>query len=110
MEDGSWAGVRVVSSDWVQESTSLDPATHNPGYYANDFGQVIYANGDGYYQYMWYGRLREGEPSDFFAEGDDGQIIYVSPAHHLIIIRNGTAYGIPGSQWADTFYRAADDL
>lgn len=47
LEGGSWDGVRVVSSDWVQESTSLDPATHNPGYYANDFGQEIYANGDG---------------------------------------------------------------
>jgi CubicO group peptidase (beta-lactamase class C family) len=110
LEGGNWDGVRVVSSEWVQESTSLDPATHNPGYYANDFGQEIYANGDGYYQYMWYGRLREGEPSDFFAEGDHGQIIYVSPAHRLIIIRNGTAYGIPGSQWTDTFYRAAADL
>ena len=29
------------------------------------------------------------------------------PSH---IIRNGTAYGIPGSQWTDTFCRAADDL
>lgn len=98
----------MVSSEWVQESTSLDPAIHNPDYYSNDFGQEIYSDGD--YQYMWCGRLREGEPSDLFVEGGHGQIIYVSPAHRLIIIRNGTAYGIPGSQWTDTFYRAADDL
>ncbi len=59
---------------------------------------------------MWYGRLRDGQQPDFFAEGDHGQIIYVSPAHRLIIVRNGTAYGIPGRQWINTFYKAATDL
>lgn len=110
LEDGSWNGVQVVSSGWVEESTGLDLATHNPDYYANEFGQAIYADGGGYYQYMWYGRLRDGESADFFAEGDHGQIIYVSPARSLIIVRNGTGYGIPGSQWIDAFYEAAGDL
>lgn len=110
LEDGNWNGVQVISSEWVEESTSLDLATHNPDYYADEFGQEIYADGSGYYQYMWYGRLRDGQQPDFFAEGDHGQIIYVSPAHRLIIVRNGTAYGIPGRQWINTFYRAATDL
>lgn len=110
LEDGNWNGIQVVSSEWVDESTGLDTATHNSNYYANEFGQQIYAAGGGYYQYMWYGRLREGEQADFFAEGDHGQIIYVSPARRLIIIRNGTGFGIPGSEWIDAFYRAAGDL
>jgi CubicO group peptidase (beta-lactamase class C family) len=59
-----------------------------------EFGGAWALDSAGYYKYMWYGRLREGMPSDFAAEGDHGQIIYVSPAHDLIIVRNGTAYGL----------------
>jgi CubicO group peptidase (beta-lactamase class C family) len=59
---------------------------------------------------MWYGRLRDGKPSDFAAEGDHGQFIYVSPAHHLIIVRNGTSYGESSSEWMDAFYAVAEEL
>ena len=110
LEDGNWNGVQVISTDWVEESTSLDSEAHDSEYYANEFGQRVYANGEGYYKYMWYGRLRDGHPSDFIAEGDHGQLIYMSPSNRLIIVRNGTAYGISGSEWIDAFYNVADQL
>ena len=110
LEDGNWNGVQVISTDWVEESTSLDSEAHDSEYYANEFGRRVYANGEGYYKYMWYGRLRDGHPSDFIAEGDHGQLIYMSPSNRLIIVRNGTAYGISGSEWIDTFYNVADQL
>ena len=59
---------------------------------------------------MWYGKLRDGHPSDIAAEGDHGQIIYISPAHHGIIIRNGTGFGIPLGEWTNAFYQVAGNL
>ena len=110
LNDGEWNDEHVIPGAWIQESTSLDPATHDPDYYAHSFGPIIYDDGGGYYKYMWYGKLRDGLPADFIAEGDHGQMIYVSPAHRVIIVRNGTGYGIPMSQWTDTFYQVADQL
>jgi CubicO group peptidase (beta-lactamase class C family) len=110
LNEGIWNGEQVVSAEWVEESTSLDPATQNEAYYSRSFGPDVHDEGRGYYKYMWYGRLRDGEPADFAAEGDHGQVIYVSPANRVIIVRNGTGYGIPLSDWIDAFYRVADDL
>jgi CubicO group peptidase (beta-lactamase class C family) len=110
LNDGNWDGTRVISADWVAESTSLDPATHTPSYYAASFGPDIYNGGSGYYKYMWYGKLRGDGPPDIAAEGDHGQIIYISPANDVIIVRNGTRFGIPLSEWTDAFYRVAGDL
>ena len=50
---------------------------------------------------MWYGFKRGEDQPDFAAEGDRGQIIYVSPHKNLIIVRNGDNYGIPGDEWAE---------
>ncbi len=41
---------------------------------------------------------------DFFASGDHGQFIYVSPQKHMVIVRNGLDYGIPYEQWLKLFY------
>ena len=110
LEEGNWDGEQVVSADWVRASVSLNPANHRSDYYPDEWGQEIYSDGSGYYNFMWYGRLREGQLSDFAAEGDHGQFIYVSPAHNLIIVRNGTSYGQSTSEWMEALYVAAGDL
>ena len=110
LQGGVWEGVQVVPEEWVSESTSLDPSTQNVDYYSHSFGDFVYIDGDGYYRYMWYGRLRDGQPADYFAEGDHGQTIYVSPANGVVIVRNGTEYGISAGAWVDGFFQAAEDL
>ncbi len=70
----------------------------------------VYDNGGGYYAYMWYGKLRDDQPADVIAEGDRGQIIYVSPADEVIIVRNGTEYGMELKDWIDPFYEVAGIL
>lgn len=107
---GSWNGTQVVSSEWVEDSIAFDPATHTAEYYRLSFGPAVYADGNGYYRYMWYGFLRDGEEPDFAAEGDHGQFIYVSPSRDLIVVRNGTEYGIPWARWVEAFYSAAGEL
>lgn len=110
LNEGEWEGEQVVSSNWVRESVSLNPEHDRSDYYPDDWGREVYADGAGFYNYMWYGRLREGHPADFAAEGDHGQFIYVSPAYDLIIVRNGTSYGESPSVWIDAFYEAAENL
>lgn len=110
LDNGNWFGEQVVSADWVAESTQLDPATQNEAYFSKSFGPYVYDGGKGYYKYFWYGRLRDGQPADFAAEGDHGQYIYVSPANGVIIVRNGTGYGIPSNEWIDAFYTVAVGL
>lgn len=110
LNDGMWDGEQIVSAEWVEESTSLDPATHNTDYYSHAWGPFVYDGGNGYYKYMWYGWLRDGEAADIMAEGDHGQFIYVSPANDVIIVRNGTEYGLSTGEWIDTFYRLSGEL
>ncbi len=106
-DQGAWNGEQVLSADWVDASTSPDPERDRAEYYVGDFGQEIHVDGGGYYGLMWYGRLRPGEVPDFAAEGDHGQFIYVSPSRDLVIVRNGTDYGIPAAAWMDAFYAFA---
>ncbi|MDH5616281.1 MAG: serine hydrolase, partial [Acidimicrobiia bacterium] len=104
---GVWNGEQVVSDDWIGESTSLDPSTHHPDYYPDHWGQIVYADGGGYYKYMWYGALRDSGEYDFYAVGDHGQYLYVSPSAQMVIVRNGTEFGMPSEDWTDAFYEFA---
>jgi len=110
LENGSWNGEQIIPSDWIAESTSVDLSTHDASYYPDDFGQLIYDNLDGYYKYMWYGYFRGEDGYDFAAEGDRGQFIYVAPHKNLIIVRNGTDYGISFDEWVRSFYRFASEF
>jgi hypothetical protein len=63
--------------------------------------------GKGYYDYMWWGTVYEGDAYNFTAEGNKGQFIYVSPQKKLVIVRNGIEYGIPSEEWHKLFYEFA---
>jgi CubicO group peptidase (beta-lactamase class C family) len=112
LKKGDWDGVQVMPAEWVAESTQVDPARQHASYYPDPMGQVLFDTLHGYYKYMWYGFEREGDEDDFTAEGDHGQLIYVSPHKNLIIVRNGSRYGADQSWygWIETFYQFATDL
>jgi CubicO group peptidase (beta-lactamase class C family) len=103
LDEGRWNGVQVVPPAWVAESTQADRSVDYANYYYDDF---IFANGQGYYKYMWWGIQRDQQTYDFMALGNHGQFIYISPQKHLIILRFGESYGeITGAQrWVDMFY------
>jgi CubicO group peptidase (beta-lactamase class C family) len=104
LNGGQWQGNQVISKAWVDESTQpLLPENYDE--YYNDWIRSM--PGRGYYKYMWWGMAREAGAYDFTAEGDKGQAIYVSPLKHLVIVRNGTQYGIPSEEWLKLFYEFA---
>jgi CubicO group peptidase (beta-lactamase class C family) len=101
LNGGSWQGAQVVPRAWVDESTQpLLPSNYGE-YYSDWFGAMP---GRGYYKYMWWGMARPDGGYDFTAAGDKGQYIYVSPRKDLVIVRNGTEYGLDSLQWLRLFY------
>lgn len=82
LNKGDWNGNRIVSKNWVDNSTKLDSLK----------------GGDLGYQYQWWIPNKKG---DFMAEGILGQFIFVSPTENLIIVRLGKKYG--RVNWTDTF-------
>jgi len=111
LKRGLWNGAQIVPQAWVDESVSPEPALRNPDYYVDEFGHHVFeAAQGGYYKYMWYGLLRQGAPNDFFALGNKGQFIYVSPSKQLIIVRHGEDPVIEGLDWIEIFYRFATNL
>jgi len=112
LNDGRWNGTQIIAAEWVVDSLTEDPTTRNPDYYSESFGPELYAAANGgFYKYLWYGYRREGERADFAAEGNHGQIIYVSPAKQLIIVRNSERYGLDDTwDWIELFYHFATDI
>lgn len=110
LNGGEWQGSQVIPAEWVAESTLPDESRDSDEYYNDDFGQSVYESGVGYYKYMWYGKRRDDGSRDFYAEGNLGQFIYVSPAKDLIIVRNGEDFGTDGATWVKLFYDFAGTL
>jgi CubicO group peptidase (beta-lactamase class C family) len=95
LNNGSWNGSQIVPADWVEGSTrdnGLIPDT-NPVYYG----------------YLWWGERCNPDSRDFFAWGNHGQFVYVSPAKKLIVVRNGEEYGLEGegTEWGGIFCQFA---
>jgi hypothetical protein len=42
---------------------------------------------------MWWGVERPIGTPDFYAAGDHGQYVYVSPQHRMVIVRTGVEFG-----------------
>jgi CubicO group peptidase (beta-lactamase class C family) len=104
LHGGNWQGEQVISEFWVKESTGPLIPEHYSEYYPEYFKSLP---GQGYYNLMWWGMMREDGSYDFSAEGDKGQFIYVSPQKNLVIVRNGIDFGVPTQEWLRLFYEFA---
>jgi CubicO group peptidase (beta-lactamase class C family) len=99
LHDGEWDGERVISTGWVARSTGMSPDGLAPAF--DD--RIDYA-------FMWWGYTADDGRRDFFAAGDHGQYIYASPDTNVIIVRNGTGYGIDSRAWVEAFAGIAGKL
>ncbi len=96
LNHGEWNGQQLLSRAWVAEATQDSDLLKDAPFY---------------YGYMWWGQNCDGR-TDFFADGDHGQLIYISQAKNLIIVRNGERYGVPGEivGWSDLLCKFASAL
>lgn len=78
LDDGVWAGQRVLPEGWVEYSRRPAPASKG------DYGAHIWLNGDA------EDPMFPGLPSDVFAfSGHDGQYVVIVPDKRLVIVRLG---------------------
>jgi CubicO group peptidase (beta-lactamase class C family) len=79
LHNGNWLGNQLLPEDWVQYTTM--PAKGSEG----DYGAHFWINSSGEYP---------GVPTDlFYADGHDGQFIYIIPSKNLVVVRNGFSPG-----------------
>ena len=88
LNNGNWDGRQIISEKWVRESTSPDP--NDKRYWRTAPG---WKESDGYYKYLWWGKLKPDGGYDFMAQGHLGQMIYVSPEANAIVVRHGISDG-----------------
>jgi CubicO group peptidase (beta-lactamase class C family) len=92
LNKGEWNGRRIISEEWVLESTS-PPSVADYGEYYKSQIKGFFHSGKGYYKYFWWGYQKEDGAYDFIAAGHLGQYVYVCPAKKLILVRNGKKLG-----------------
>ncbi len=97
LHSGDWNGKQIVPAEWVTQTTADNGLIQ---------GAPIY------YGRMWWGERCGPESQDFFALGNLGQFVYVSPAKDLVIVRNGERYGLKGDleAWAEIFCQFAKSM
>ncbi len=83
LNKGNWQGEQIVSSDWIEASTSI---------------QFIRDSGSADYGYQWWVRQFEGH-SAYFAQGHFGQFIFVVPDFNLIIAFTSHNTGRTSMYW-----------
>jgi CubicO group peptidase (beta-lactamase class C family) len=97
LHQGVINGTQILPGEWIAESTTPNEA--------------IELEENVYYKYYWWGLKRGEKDYDYFAWGNLGQFIYISPANNLLIVRNGERYGLEGEgpAWGDMFYQFASE-
>src|SRR5574344_453743 len=99
----------VLSKKWIEESLSNNNQGTN--YYNNAWGQQILKGIEGgYYGYYWYIMKRNNGENDFFALGNKGQIIYISPISNTVIVRFGEKYGSAVWKYIEAFYNISTKI
>jgi xylan 1,4-beta-xylosidase len=91
MNGGKLTGDRVVSEAWMRESTKPGAAFLEPSA----------ANGNLGYAYQWW--VPAGPEGAFIAMGIYGQMIYVNPVRHVVIVQT-SAWKLPDedASWAES--------
>jgi CubicO group peptidase (beta-lactamase class C family) len=87
---GKWNGNTIVSEGWLDRSIIAD--------------EPINESGIGY-QYMWYSFDNGQGGYNYFAHGNHGQYLYISPENETVIVRTGNEEGI--DTWLIPFYNIA---
>jgi len=106
LRGGDWDGRRVVSEAWVRQSTR--PPDDGVALSREGWMPQIAVAPDSYYAMMWWGVRRAGGDADFYANGKHGQIIYVCPSKHAVLVRHGA--GNHAMWWAEVLRNMADRL
>ncbi len=96
LHNGNFNGTQIINGEWLKNSTLCDFPI-NTAEYENSFlsGKNIG------YKYMWYSTPSAHSGYDIIAWGKSDQILYISPAKNIVILRTGKTDG-GVSNWVET--------
>jgi CubicO group peptidase (beta-lactamase class C family) len=108
-DNGAINGQQIISKKWIEQSL----ADNNKAieYYSDTWGKEIFSGiHGGYYGYGWYVMKRSNNLYDFFAIGNKGQIIYISPLANMVMVRFGEENIINIWKWITAFYNIGSEF
>ncbi|MDX2046546.1 MAG: serine hydrolase [Chitinophagaceae bacterium] len=87
LRNGNWAGEQLIPEDWVRRITASDKA--NP---RRNYGYQFWLNG--FTDSTQTKRLLPDVPADlFYADGYEGQFVFIIPSKKLVVVRLGLTKG-----------------
>jgi len=93
LRDGTWDGQRILPSGWVDFARRKNPADNSDTYGAGWW--IVPADSS---KKPYDSDIPPQAPRDmFYADGHDGQHIFVVPSKDLVIVRLGVTYSANGS-------------
>ena len=102
LHGGYWNGEQIISREWLDISTL---GTIN----GEDYNGSFLSDKNIGYKYMWYYTPSDGAGYDIIAWGKSDQILYISPANDLVILRTGKTDG-GVSNWVEVLKSMALDI
>lgn len=106
LDNGQWNGQQIIAEQWVKESTAPDPNDHRDWLRATPWKEA-----NGYYKYMWWGKVRSDGNYAYMARGGSCQFIAVFPSERAVVVRFGLDEGgLSPDSWFDTFERVIAEL
>ncbi|CAM4026537.1 serine hydrolase domain-containing protein [Mesobacillus thioparans] len=108
LNQGKWQGEQLINPEWIKESTSPENVISDRQYfhYYNNhpWGKMWFKQNKAYYKYLWWGHKNLEENNDYFALGNLGQVLYISPKNNAIAIRLGEKWGVK-DWWPSILYK-----
>lgn len=88
LHNGYWNGQQIINQDWIQKSTVVDFPIDD-----DEYVDTFLEGRNIGYGYMWYSKPSSSGGIDFMAWGKYNQMLYVSPANSVVILRTGRTSG-----------------
>lgn len=88
LNGGYWHGQQIINPSWIQKSTVVNFPIDE-----SEYTGTFLENRNIGYGYMWYSRPSQSGELDFWAWGKYNQMLYISPANNVVILRTGRTDG-----------------
>jgi CubicO group peptidase (beta-lactamase class C family) len=98
LNGGVWSGRRIVSRDWVAQSTApqVEINEGTTGLDAETFASIALRGADGYAWHRYGVRASDRLIEAYEANGNGGQFLIVVPEYDLVVVMTGGNYGQGG--------------
>lgn len=105
---------KVIPSKWCKAIKSSDGVRLDLPYWRRykemkHWWYPALSKGNTYYKFLWWGREQNRTYNDIYAMGVMGQFVYVSTENDVVIVRQGTKWGIDG-WWPEIFEDLANRI